>query len=468
MSRFALPRPARTVADPVPEAPGRLADARTPEEVAGWLRGTPGRADREAALADLVSAGSDDTRRIAALLDPATAADLLSGVDPGAASALLALLDVPVAAGLVGALPGDEAAAVLRELSRDRRDLLLEALPAARAAVVRGVLAWPRGTAGARMDPDVVTVRPSATVAETVAALRARARVPASGEVYVTSHPEPGVAPVLHGTVSYRTLALAAPGRVLAGLARPDVPAVAPDTPGEQAARVLRRHRAGAVPVVDDGRLLGALTDQDVADLVEGSATQDAERQGGALPLDLPYLAASPARLWRRRIGWLLALFAAEMYTGTVLRAFEDELETVIALAFFVPLLIGTGGNAGTQITTTLVRAMALGQVRLRDLGRVVRTEVTAGALLGLTIALVAGVFAQILGVGPEVGLTVAVSAGVIVLWASLVAAVLPPLLRRLGVDPAVVSGPMITTLVDGTGLIIYFEIARLLIPALG
>lgn len=164
----------------------------------------------------------------------------------------------------------------------------------------------------------------------------------------------------------------------------------------------------------------------------------------------------------------MLALFAAEMYTGTVLRAFEDELATVIALAFFVPLLIGTGGNAGTQVTTTLVRAMAVGQVRTRDVGRVLLKEVAAGTMTAATIAVAGLLLATVHGVGGEVAATVGVAAGAIVLWSTVLASVLPLLLRRLRVDPAVVSGPMITTLVDGTGLILYFTVARLLISALG
>ena len=134
------------------------------------------------------------------------------------------------------------------------------------------------------------------------------------------------------------------------------------------------------LPVVDaDGRLLGILTEDHALDIVAEETTEDAERQGGSAPLEVPYLRASPWLLWRKRIVWLLVLFVAEAYTGTVLRAFEDEMEAVVALAFFIPLLIGTGGNTGTQITTTLVRAMGTGQVRFRDLPAVVAKELSTG-----------------------------------------------------------------------------------------
>lgn len=312
------------------------------------------------------------------------------------------------------------------------------------------------------------TIRPTMTVSEAVAALRHHPGDAAYGEVYVTSEPSAGAAPVLLGAVSYRALAMSDQHRLIAGVMRPDVVTVGEDVDPEEAARLFRRHRLAALPVTRDGELRGVLTAADVTDILQQEATEDAALQGGTQPLDVPYLKASPLLLWRRRVVWMLLLFAAEMYTGTVLKAFEDELETVIALAFFVPLLIGTGGNAGTQITTTLIRAMATSEVRLRDVVKVVRKETATGLLIGLTIAAAALVRAFTQGVGGEVALTVAVAAGAIVVWSSVVASVLPLLLRRLRIDPAVVSGPMITTLVDGTGLIIYFEIARVFVTAIG
>ena len=145
------------------------------------------------------------------------------------------------------------------------------------------------------------------------------------------------------------------------------------------------------MPVVDDrDRLLGIITQDDVADILEEEATEDIERLGGSQPLEMPYLSASIPLLVRRRVLWLLLLFAAEAYTGTVLRAFDDEIAKVVALSYFIPLLIGTGGNIGSQTTTTLVRAMGLGEVRLRDVGRVLGKEVAVGLILGAIMAVVA------------------------------------------------------------------------------
>lgn len=242
----------------------------------------------------------------------------------------------------------------------------------------------------------------------------------------------------------------------------------APLTDVEDAAMTLIDHQLDELPVVDaENRLLGVLTEDDAVQVAEQEATEDAERQGGSAPLEVPYLQASPWLLWRKRIVWLLVLFAAEAYTGTVLRAFEEEMEAVVALAFFIPLLIGTGGNTGTQITTTLVRAMGTGQIRFRDVPAIVTKEMSTGALIAVAMAAAALVRSWTLGVGPQVTLTVCLTVAAIVMWASLVSSVLPMVLKKVKVDPAVVSAPMIATIVDGTGLMIYFWIAHLTLPQL-
>jgi magnesium transporter len=216
--------------------------------------------------------------------------------------------------------------------------------------------------------------------------------------------------------------------------------------------------------VDDENHVLGIITVDDVADILRQEATEDIERLGGSEPLEEPYLRASPVLLWRKRVGWLLALFLAEAYTGTVLRHYQSEVEAVVALSFFIPLLIGTGGNVGSQVVTTIVRAMAVGDVRFSDVFRIVRKELLTGLMLGAVMAAATFVRAMTLRVGIDVGLTVAIAVSTIVVWAAVVGAVLPLVLRKLKVDPAVVSAPFISTLVDGTGLMIYFTVARIVL----
>ncbi|MBI2983072.1 MAG: magnesium transporter, partial [Chloroflexi bacterium] len=184
----------------------------------------------------------------------------------------------------------------------------------------------------------------------------------------------------------------------------------------------------------------------------------------GSQPLEEPYLAASVWHLFRKRILWLLALFAAHAYTGNVLKYYEGEMAAVVALGFFIPLLIGSGGNTGSQVVTTLVRAIAIGEVQMRDIFRVFTRELVVGSLLAGSIGVAAFVRAWTLGVGPGVAEVVALTAFCIVAWSAVVASVLPLVLKRVGLDPAVASGPFIATFVDGTGLIIYFSIAKVVL----
>ncbi|HCB3587648.1 magnesium transporter [Citrobacter koseri] len=236
---------------------------------------------------------------------------------------------------------------------------------------------------------------------------------------------------------------------------------VKPDDERPHIITELTERQLDLVPVVDKGELVGCLMEKEIAHLLEDDVTEDVQRQGATLPLEKPYLDISPWTLWKKRSVWLLLLFVAEAYTSSVLQHFEEALESAIALAFFIPLLIGTGGNSGTQITSTLVRAMALGEVRLRDMGRVIRKEASTSLLIAITLGLAGCLRAWMMGIGVEITLIVSLTLVCITLWSAVVSSVIPMVLKRIGIDPAVVSAPFIATLIDGTGLIIYFKIAQ-------
>lgn len=236
------------------------------------------------------------------------------------------------------------------------------------------------------------------------------------------------------------------------------------DHPRHEASIFLKQAAVNYIPVLNNGKIKGILGPQEIAQLKEDEGTLDSQLQGASSPLETPYLENSVFTLWRKRSVWLLLLFVAEAYTGTVIKSFEDQLETAIALAFFIPLLIGTGGNTGTQITSTLVRAMALGEVGLKDLGAILRKEVSAAVLIALTIGTAGFLRAWMLGVGMEVMLVVSLTLIAITVWSAIVSSITPMLLRRMNIDPAVVSAPFIATLIDGTGLIIYFQIAKVML----
>jgi magnesium transporter len=269
----------------------------------------------------------------------------------------------------------------------------------------------------------------------------------------------------LLGVLSLYRLLLSPGDTPVSELMAPTTVRVRASTDQETAARLLTERNLLAIPVVDDDdRLLGIITEDDVADVLEAETTEDIERLGGSQPLNVPYRLSSVLLLVRKRVGWLLLLFVAAGYTGTVLQTFEQELADVVALSFFIPLLIGAGGNIGSQTVTLIVRAMALNEVAFRDVAWVAFKELRVGLILGLILAVIGFGRAELLGVGSDIGLVVSLTILAICVWSATIAAVLPLVLRRLGADPAVVSAPLITTLVDGTGLIIYFEIAKLVL----
>lgn len=454
-----------------PESPSRTIDLRhaiaigTPKAVELWLDLVDDPVER----ADQIRAlDEDETRRFADLLSIEDAIEMVDTIDLHLILDLIRLIPRHQAAALLAALESDRATEILRELEPPEREPLLAQMPQDRAVALRALLTWPEESAAAHMVPDVVTVDDSISAARAIEVVRshaARLRQDSHIGAYVFAIDGVGR---LHGVVSFRELVLADPDTALHELVEHDVVTVGPLMDQEEAASILRRHRLLAIPVVDEERrLLGVITSDDASDIEEEEATEDAVRQGGSEPLDVPYMRASPWLLWRKRIVWLLVLFIAEMYTGSVMKAFEDELSTVTALAFFVPLLIGTGGNTGTQITTMLIRAMSTEGVKLRDVGRVLTKELSTGFFIAISMAIAGFIRAWTLGVEVQVMLTVAVALGCIILWSSLIASIIPLVLKKFRVDPAVVSGPMIATIVDGTGLLIYFMVAKALLPEL-
>lgn len=271
----------------------------------------------------------------------------------------------------------------------------------------------------------------------------------------------------LLGLVSVKALLQADKDKLVSELLRTAYFSLSPDQPRHEASILIKKAASNYIPVLSYGKVKGVMGPQEIAQLMEDETTLDSQLQGASSPLDTPYLQSSVFTLWRKRSVWLLLLFVAEAYTSTVIKSFEEQLEAAIALAFFIPLLIGTGGNTGTQITSTLVRAMALGEVGLKDLGAILRKEISASVLIALTIGTAGFLRAWMLGVGTEVMMVVSLTLIAITVWSAIVSSIIPMVLRRVNIDPAVVSAPFITTLIDGTGLLIYFEIAKVMLTDL-
>jgi magnesium transporter len=387
--------------------------------------------------------------------------EILEELPPTSAAQILRTLSANEAGQLLGDMDPDDAVDVVDALPQEAVAEILVRMKPEDAAEIRQLSGYAPDTAGGIMTPEYVAVSKDATSAQAITAIR---RLVDEAEtvnyVYVVDEERH-----LLGVLSLYRLLLSGPSTPVVQLMAPSTVRVKASTDQETAARILTDRNLLAIPVVDDDdHLIGIITEDDVADVIEAEATEDIERLGGSQPLNLPYRIASVPLLVRKRVGWLLLLFLAEAYTGTVLRNFQDELSAVVDLAFFIPLLIGTGGNLGSQTVTLVVRAMALGEVAMKDIAWVVWKEIRVGVVMGLAMAAVAFGRALILNVRPGVPEVVALTILAICIWAALIAGALPIVLRRLGVDPAVVSSPLIATLVDGTGLVIYFEIAKLVL----
>jgi magnesium transporter len=415
---------------------------------------------RAADQAELI--GELEERTQAALmpqLDPAHSADILEEMVDHEAADLANSLSLEALTRIVQEMEPDEAADLLGDIHPEQARAVLEGLEDPEE--VRPLLLHADDTAGGLMTSDYVALRRRMTAREALEAMRAIK--PQAEEIYdlfvVDAHGR------LIGVVSLRDLVLADPGMTVDALMEAEVIAVPLGTDQENCARLMLRYDLLALPVVDaQNHLAGVITIDDVADVLEDEATEDMQRFGGAEPLEKPYLDTAVTLVTRKRIGWLLLLFVTESLTGSVLRHFETELDVAVVLTFFIPLLIGTGGNAGSQATSTIIRALAVGDITIRDALRAFWHELRIGILLGMGMAVVAYGRALLWGTSSAVATTVSLAILTIVLWANALGALLPLAASRMGIDPTVVSGPAMSTLVDATGLFIYLSIARVLL----
>ena len=403
----------------------------------------------------------DDRQQTALLtrLDPEDSADILEEMEDEEAARLVTTLSHDAAVRIIDEMEPDEAVDLLGELEPHHQEHVLSRLED--EAELRPLLLHPEDTAGGLMTSEYLALGRRMTAGEALAALRTwRPDVEDIDEVYlIDRHGR------LTGMVGMRRLLMADHATVLADLNDPEMVSAPAGTDQEEVARLMARYDLSTLPVVDSqGVLIGVITIDDVIDVIEEETTEDFQRFGGGEPLDRPYLESGVLTVVRKRIGWLLLLFLTETLTGSVLRHFEAEMASVVSLAFFIPLLIGTGGNAGSQTTSTIIRALAVEDLDRRGLWRPLIHEATVGVVLGGLMAAVAYGRALLWGTGSAVALTVSVAIFAIVVWANVLGAVLPILANRLKIDPTVVSGPAMSTLVDATGLFIYFTVAGLIL----
>ena len=367
-------------------------------------------------------------------------------------------------------LEPDDAADVVQSASAEDKDALLNLLDEATRKEVGALLAYAEDEAGGLMNPRYVRVRPGMTVDEAISYLRkqARERVETLHYSYVLDAEQK-----LQGVVSFRDLFAAQPGKTVAEVMKTDLVTATEETDQEALSQLFGQHGLVAIPVLDAaGRMKGVVTVDDIVDVVQEEATEDIQKMGAVAALEAPYLNVSFTQMFRKRAGWLQALFLGEMLTATAMAFYEHELERAVVLSLFIPLIISAGGNAGSQATTLVIRAIALGEVRLRDWWRILARELLMGVALGALLG-VTGLVRILLWpsrhtlYGPyyvSIGVAVSLSVVGVVLFGTLAGAMLPLLLRRLGLDPASASAPAVATLVDVTGLVIYFTMASMVL----
>ncbi len=373
---------------------------------------------------------------------------------------------------LLEAMSADQRTALLREMDPADRALILGAITAATREEVALLLTYPPETAGGIMTTEAAVVDPAITAGE---ALEYVKRVALTKETIYAVYLVDPATNTFKGVVSLRELLIADPERSVTEAVRArTVVEVGPLTDREEAARLISKYNLLAVPVVDERRrLLGIVTVDDVIDALVQEQTEDAQKFGGVEALDIPYNEISFWAMIRKRAGWLCALFLGEMLTATAMGHFEGEIARAVVLSLFVPLIISSGGNSGSQATSLIIRALALRELKVSDWWRVALRELPSGLTLGLilgAIGVVRILLWQTVGwynYGPHyllVSATVGLSLVGVVTFGSLAGSMLPFLLRRLGFDPASASAPFVATLVDVTGLIIYFTVAMVML----
>lgn len=414
------------------------------------------------------------------LLSPREVSDILERVSLAKAAVIYRLLskdralevfdrlEPAVQGDLVAALRDDEVTSLFAELDPDDRATLIEELPATVATrLLHGlprrereqtaaILGYPVGSVGRRMSPEYVSTHPDLTSAQTMERVRrGAAEAETIYTVLVTDR-----AREIVGVVSLREVIASDPNTRIAELMSEPEFAIATDT-AEDAARILNESEYLLLPVVDsEQRLVGILTIDDANQILRDAEEEDAARAGGAEPLRRPYLSTSVFAITRSRVVWLLVLAVSALLTVQVLDIFSATLEQQVVLALFIPLLTGTGGNTGSQAAATVIRALAVGDVRPRDVGSVLLREVQVGAMLGALLGAIGFVLASLV-FGVDFGIIIGLTLLIICALAATVGGAMPLLAKAIRVDPAVFSTPFITTFCDATGLIVYFMIAR-------
>jgi magnesium transporter len=405
-------------------------------------------------------------------LQPEKAIEVLDEPGIDNASEIIAALPTDTAIALLAGVSADRAADIFRELEEPLRATLLGGLSPEVRSTIKDLLAYPERSAGSIMTTEFVSVPSTWSIAEVLHHIRMVERTRET--VYAIFVVDPVKKTLIHSVPLRRLISGDPHSNVLSAAPARRPIMIAPEADRMEAARLISKYDLLAVAVVDSlGHILGIVTVDDVIDAIVQESTEDVQKFGGMEALDEPYLRIGFLEMIKKRGGWLCALFLSEMLTASAMQTFEGELEKAIVLTLFIPLIMSSGGNSGSQATSLLIRALALHEIRLRDWWRVALREIPTGLALGAILGLI-GIIRialwQNLGIFDygEHWVLVAITVGTalvgIVTFGSLTGSMLPFILQRIGFDPASASAPFVATLVDVTGLVIYFGVAALIL----
>ena len=367
-------------------------------------------------------------------------------------------------------LAPDDAADLIQEVSSERKDDLLSLLDPQTKREVSALLAYAEDNAGGLMNSRFIRLRPNMNVDEAISYIRiqAKTQVETVYYSYVLDTEQK-----LVGVISFRELFASSANKKVDEIMHTDVIKISVDMDQEHIGQVFSKYELMAIPVIDkENRMVGIVTFDDIAQAIQEEATEDIHKIGAVETLDAPYLQISLMEMVRKRGGWLLVLFIGEMFTASAMGYFEDEIKRAVVLSMFLPLIISSGGNSGSQASTLIVRAMALGEIRLKDWWRVFVRELAVGLSLGVLLGVI-GMLRIYLWPWREqmygehyllIAATVSTSVIGVVLWGAISGSMLPFILRRFKLDPASASAPAVATIVDVTGLVIYFSVASLIL----
>jgi magnesium transporter len=416
----------------------------------------------------------DQVKFLYNFLDEQIAADVLVELEEDVREEILSsLTSKEIAEQLIDNMDSDDAADVIAELPDEKQDEVLSHMEdSEQASDIVELLNYDENTAGGLMGTELVRVHVNSNAIECVREIREQAdEVENIYAIYVVDDNEK-----LVGLLSLKKLVISPTRSKIADIYDPKIISVKTNTDAEEVANIMDKYNLVVLPVVDAlGRLVGRITVDDIVDVRRDEETEDLQKMAAMEALEEPYMNISIFGILKKRAGWLIILFLGETLTATAMSFFENEIAKAVILAMFIPLIISSGGNTGSQASTLVIRALALGEVTVRDWWRIIRREIKVGLILGMILGSIGflrvAIWAQFVDVyGPHwlnIAFTVGFSLVGVVLWGNTIGSVFPLILKRVGLDPAVSSAPFVATLVDITGLIIYFTVASMLLGSI-